>query len=257
MSAYDNVLANPSSLAAREALAAEWKAKRDPRADLIDKQLRLRKHRLDNTLWSPEANKLDREIWVLVRDHGAKWAGEVAKLAKEYAFHRGCVAEVTLPGSTFAATLPKLLALAPIQHVNLTIPLAIDQVAASPHLAKLASLKITGQKSAFGDAQAAQLARSPYLGNLKWLSLTDNTVGAAGVEALAASPHLDRCLYVDLAGNPKDPTPGVTEYEGIENRGRPGLAEELERKFGKRPWLAVPAEGTPWPPNRDDISTTA
>jgi hypothetical protein len=256
VSAYENVLANPSSLAAREALAAEWKAKRDPRAELIDKQLRLRQHRLDNTLWSKEANALDREIWVLVRDRGAHWAGEVAKLAKDYKFHRGCVAEVTLSGSAFAAALPKLLALAPIQHVNLTAPLAIEQVAASPHLAKLSSLAIHEQRAGFGDVQAAQLARSPYLGNLKYLSLTDNTIGAAGVEAIAASPHLDRCLYVDFGGNPKNPTPGVTEYEGIETRGRPGLAEELERKFGKRPWLQVPAEGTPWPPNRDDISTT-
>jgi hypothetical protein len=257
MSAYDQVLASPSSLAAREALAAEWKAKRDPRAELIDKQLRLRKHRLENTLWSDEANALSREINVLVRKHGAQWAGDVAKLAKEYVFHRGCVAEVTLPGAAFASVMPKLLAVAPIQHVNLTAPLALDQVTASPHLAKLSSLAIRELRAAFGDAQASELARSPYLANLKWLSLTDNTIGNAGVEALAATPHLDRCAFVDLGGNKSNPTPSVTEYEGIENRGRPALAEELERRFGKRAWLQVPAEGASWPPNRDDVSTTA
>jgi hypothetical protein len=256
MSAYERVLAAPSSLAAREALAAEWKAKKDPRAELIDKQLRLRQHRLENTLWSDEANALTREINVLLKKHGAQWAGDAAKHAKEYVFHRGCVAEVTLPGAAFASAMPKLLAVAPIQHVNLTTPLNLEHVVESAHLAKLSSLRICEHRAGFGDAQASALARSPFLANLKWLSLTDNAIGVAGAESLAASPHLAKCVFIDLGGNPTNPTPSLSEYEGVENRGRPAIAQDLERKFGKRTWLQVPAEGTAWPPNRDDISTT-
>jgi hypothetical protein len=256
MSAYERVLAAPSSLAAREALAAEWKAKKDPRAELIDKQLRLRQHRLDNTLWSDEANALTREINVLIKKHGAQWAGDAARIAKDVAFHRGCVAEVTIIGAAFVSSMPKLLAVAPIQHVNLIAPLALETVMESAHLAKLSSLRICEQRAGFGDAQASTLARSPFLANLKWLSLTDNAIGVAGAESLAASPHLARCTFVDLGGNPTNPTPSVSEYEGIENRGRPAIAQDLERKFGKRAWLQVPAEGTPWPPHRDDLATT-
>jgi hypothetical protein len=97
---------------------------------------------------------------------------------------------------------------------------------------------------------------SPYIANLKWLSLSDNSIGRAGAEALAASPHLAKCIYVNLGGNPTNPTPNVSSYEGIENRARPAIAADLERTFGKRPWLAVPGEDIPWPPHRDDISTT-
>jgi hypothetical protein len=63
-------------------------------------------------------------------------------------------------------------------------------------------------------------------------------------------------VFVDLGGNPTNPTPSLSEYEGVENRGRPAIAEELERKFGKRAWLQVPAEGSTWPPHRDDLATT-
>lgn len=257
MSAYERVLAAPGSLAAREALAAEWKAKKDPRAELIEKQLRLRQHRVDNTLWSDEANALAREINVLVKKHGAQWAGDAARLAKDYAFHRGCVAEVTLPGAAFSSAMPKLFALAPVQHVNLMMPLALEILVDSPHLARLSSLRIGELRGGFGDAQAATLARSPHLSNLRWLSLVDNAVGPAGAEALAASPQLAQCVFIDLGGNPTNPTPSLSEYEGVENRGRPAIAQDLERRFGKRAWLQVPAAGTMWPPDRDHLATIA
>lgn len=257
LDAYDRVLASPGSLAAREALAAQWRAQLDPRAELIDKQLRLRAHRLAGTLSSTEANTLYREINVLVRAHGRAWAGPLATHVKDYAFHRGCVAEVTLAGAAFTHEMPALLAHAPIQHVNLVAPLALDEVAGSPLLAKLSSLRICELRAGLGDPEATILANSPYLANLVWLSLTDNAIGKPGVLALAASPHLARCRFVDLAGNPWDPTPSVSSYEGIENRARPAIADDLERTFGKRPWLTVPADDVDWPPHRDDLATTA
>ena len=254
--AYERVLAAPSSLAAREALAAEWRANHDPRAELIDKQLRLRTHQLAGTRWSDEAKALAREIYVLVREHGATWAGPLAKHVHDYAFHRGCVAEVTIAGAAFTKEMPPLCRHAPIQHVNLVAPLALDEVAASPYLARLASLRICELRGGFGDAEAIMLANSPHVANLKWLSLTDNAIGKPGVEAIAASPHLARCLFVDFRGNPCDPTPNVSSYEGIETRSRSMYAEELERTYGLRPWLAVPADDVDWPPHRDELAIT-
>jgi hypothetical protein len=257
--AFQRVLAEPSSLAAREALAADYRANGDPRAELIDKQLRLRKHRLARTVSSDEANALARETYVLVRKHGAAWAGELAKHVNDYTFHRGCIAEVTLPGITFGKEMPPLLRHAPIQHLNLVAPLALEEVVRSPHFARLTSLKIVEMGKEFGDKEAAMLAESPYSAGLKWIYLVDNSIGEAGVEALVASPYLASCIRIDLSGNPVDVTPGITTYEGIEDHYRSGRADELERKYGKRPWLAAPSADLTWwdwPPNRDDTCTT-
>ena len=257
ITAYERVLADPSSLSAREALAAEWNAAGDPRAELIDLQLRYRQHRIDNTTWSDEANAQKRRIYQLTQQHGKTWAGEVAALVTKFEFHRGCVAEVTLPGASFASTMPKLMTLAPIQHVNLTTPFDFAQVVASPALARLTSLKAVTLGAAFGDTEAAQLAASPYARNLAHVCLTDNAIGDAGVEALAASPHLAQCAYLDLAGNPVNPSPDFNDDHGVMMAVRSGVADELERKYGLRPWLALPTDKLHWPPDRDDISTTA
>jgi len=257
ITAYDRVLANPRSLSAREALAAEWNAASDPRSELIDLQLRYRQHRIDNTIWSDEANAQFRRIFQLTEQHGKTWAGEVAPLVTRFEFHRGCVAEVTLPGASFASAMPKLLTLAPIQHVNLTTPLNFAQVVASPALARLTSLKAVTLGAAFGDNEAAQLAASPYARSLAWIRLTDNAIGDAGVEALAASPHLATCAYLDLEGNPVNPSPDFNDDYGVMEAMRSGRADELDRKYGPLPWLALPTNNLHWPPDRDDISTTA
>jgi hypothetical protein len=253
MSAYARVLAEPSSIAARQALADEWRRNEDPRAALVDAQIQLRQHRIDKTLWTAEANKLADLERSLIEQRGAEWAGDVTKLVTSYRFHRGCVAEVTIPGHAFATVMPRLLALAPIQHVNLTLPLALEQVLASPYLAKVATLGIRSLGDELGDAQAAQLARSPTVAHLRWLSLTDNGITSAGLEALAASPHLEHCRFLDTRGNPANATPSVTELDGEPDAGRPAMADILARKFGERAWLAVPDIDAPWPPDRDDL----
>ncbi|MCA1556108.1 MAG: hypothetical protein LC747_05400, partial [Acidobacteria bacterium] len=259
ITAYERVLANPRSLSAREALAAECYAASDPRAELIDLQLRYRKHRIQGTTWADEANAQLGRIYQLTQQHGKTWAGEVAALVTKFEFHRGCVAEVTLPGASFASALPKLMTLAPIQHVNLTTPLEFAQVVASPALARITSLKAVTLGAAFGDTEAAQLAASPHARNLSWVRLMSNAIGEAGVEALAASPHLATCAYLDLEGNPVNPTPYITDHNDnmLMEAMRSGRAAALERKYGPRPWLALPTDVLHWPAHRDDISTTA
>lgn len=257
ITAYERVLANPRSWSAREALAAECYAAGDPRAELIDLQLRHRRHWIDNTMWTEEANAQHGRIHQLTQQHGKTWAGEVAALVTKFEFHRGCVAEVTLPGASFASTMPKLMTLAPIQHVNLTTPLDFAQVVASPALARLTSLKAVTLGAAFGDTEAAQLAASPYARNLAWVRLTDNTIGDAGAEALAASPHLATCAYLDLEGNPVNPSPYFNDDYGVMEAVRSRRGDELERKYGPRPWLALPTDNLLRSPDRDDISKTA
>jgi hypothetical protein len=255
--AYARVLAEPWSVTARERLAAAWRDAGDPQAELVEVQLRYRQHRLAGTVWSDEANELLRSSKKLVRIHGARWASAVAPHVEGYAFHRGCVAEVTLRGAAFASVMPTLVALAPIQHVNLTAPLDLASVLASPLLEAVTSLSIRELGPALGDAEAVQLAASPHVRNLRWLRLTDNVIADAGVEALAASAHLAACQYLDLRGNLVDPTPAVKDDTGMPAATRPVRAEQLERAHGPRPWLALPDMNRPWPPDRDDVATSA
>ena len=247
-------LANPSSLDARKQLAAELVAKQDPRGDLVDKQLRYQQHRINNTLWSDEANACDRETYVLLKKHGKQWAASVAPHVAGYEFHRGLIAEVTLPASRFDAVMPKLVELAPIQHVNLTAPIDLPALLASPWLSRIISLALA--KLRLGDEQAAVLAGSGALAHLSWLSVVSNAIGETGAKALAASPHLANVAFLDLAGNPVNPTPFLDESDGVKRPGRNAWGDQLAREHGERRWLMIPDEDESWPPHRDDIALT-
>jgi hypothetical protein len=153
--------------------------------------------------------------------------------------------------------MPKLVKLAPVQHVNLIAPLELAAVVASPLLARMTSLQIIELGAGFGDAEAKLLAGSEYACNLRWVRLFGNAIGEAGVVALAASTHLESCVYLGLDGNPVDVTPRFDDSMGFVQPVRSYLAEELEKKYGPRPWLTLPEVDALWPPDRDDVSTTA
>ncbi len=247
-------MAEPASLAARHALLTEWKASSDPRTALLEKQLAYRE-----IAWSERSSnyalKLKGEINQLIAAHGREWAGRIAELVTEYVFHRGLVAEIKLSGEAFLAHGHELLSLAPIQHVALTAPLgSIEAIAASPLVAKLSTLAIDSLGAAVGDKGAIALANSPHVARLVRLSLWDDAIGLAGVEALAASPFLKHAGRIALIKNPADPTPYTQEVSENEYTAhRPPLAEQLESTFGPRPWLALPSGHLPsWPGDRDE-----
>jgi len=250
------VLAEPGSTAARKALAAEWRASGNPQVDLIDAQLEYRELERANKTSSPAAKALLVAIDRSIAQHGSVWAGALTKLVDSLEYRRGLIAKVTLSGERFLAVAPELFAHAPIQHVDFEAPLALDKLLASPFLGKLGSLAIQLQYAAFGDREAIAVARTRQLAGLRWLSLYANGIGEAGVEALAASPYLEGCVYLGLVDNPCDPTPSVVDYDGTEGVSRPPIADQLERSYGKRPWLSGPAPGEPWPPDRDDLVVT-
>lgn len=251
------VLAAPGSISARRALAAQWKAQGDPRGELIERQLAYRDlvHRGEQA--TPAARALDKEITVAARSLGKTVAGKVASLVDDYELRRGLVAEVTLSGQRFLDVAAELFAAAPIQHVHLTGPLPVDLVFASPYLERLTSLALPNLGDAFGDAGADALARSRHVSNLKWIDLTNDSITEAGAESLAASPYLAQVAFIGLKRNPADATPFVNEDGGVRSPGRPGLAERLERAYGKRPWLAVPSDAAAWPPDRDELAITS
>ncbi len=253
-SAFDRVLANPGSALARTALALEWRGQ--PQAELIVKQLAYGDRERTNQTATAEARALKGAIDQLIAEHGKAWAGRVATLVDGFRYRRGLIAQVTLTGERFLEVAPELFALAPIQHLDLQAPLALDAFLASPYASKLSSLAIESQYAGVGDREAIVVAGARQLRGLRWLSLYANKIGEAGVEALAASPYLERCVYLGLGDNPCDPTPSVNDYDGQYIVERPAVADELERTYGKRPWLTGPARGQSWPPDRDDLAVT-
>ncbi|MBX3159794.1 MAG: hypothetical protein KF773_27740 [Deltaproteobacteria bacterium] len=252
MDAFARVLAQPGSTEARRVLERAWRAQGNAQAELIEKQLAYRELERTNKTNTAAAKAIDAAIDHLVERNGRAWAGGVAELVDEYRFRRGLVAQVRMSGAQFLAHAAKLFELAPIQHATLEDPLDIGALADSPYLAKLGSLAIERRWDAFGDHQAARLAGSRHAAGLRWLSLYANAIGEAGVEALAASPYLEKVLYLSLDENPANPTPTIDEEGGQRIVHRPPLAAELERSYGKRPWLTGPSATMGWPPDRDD-----
>jgi uncharacterized protein (TIGR02996 family) len=246
---YAAIVAEPNDPAPRRALAAHYDGRRDPRGELIRVQLELADKEARGVL----DGALIRRERDLLKAHGAAWAAPLADLITGHKFHRGLIGEVTLPLDRFLDAAPALFAAAPIQHVNLTRPRTrLAELLRSPHLAHLSSLALQGLELVDEDARA--IARADALRTLHYLSLANNRIGPAGVEALAASPFLARLDVLDLSNNPCDPIPrpGARDVDGkVTAIDRPALANELVARFGERPWLANPADPDAWPLPRD------
>lgn len=252
MTPYERVLAEPGSIAARQALAAAS----DPRKELIEKQLARRALERANDYASGASRRLETEIAAIVASHGRALAGPVADLVVGYRFRRGVVAQVKLSGESWVRVAAQVMALAPIQHLDLCEPLGdLAAVFAVPELARVVTLEVALLDDKFGDAGAIALARSPRVTNLRWIDLSSDAIGEAGVEAIAASPYLQHARFIAFNDNPCDPTPVVYDYDMVKTPSRPPVATRLEQTFGPRPWLALPAEDR-WPPDRDEVAIT-
>jgi Leucine Rich repeat len=109
--------------------------------------------------------------------------------------------------------------LARLSHLTLSGRLGDEGVAAllaSPHLHRLEALALRGTRVA--DAGAAALAAADTIPNLTFLDLDDNDIGDAGAFALAASPHLRKVKHLGCIDNPFGPA----------------ADQALERRFGDR-----------------------
>jgi uncharacterized protein (TIGR02996 family) len=223
----------------------------DPeRAELIRIQLERARRRAER--WQPERDMADgggvmirREQGMLNR-RGAEWAADISPLVTGWHFERGFVGNVGIDAARFLATAPEIYRRAPVLDLNLrgVRPVA-RELFASPHLSRIRSMWLV--RADLGDAEAIALAESPYLGALEWLDLGANRIGAAGLDALAASERLPRLAYVGFMGNAiPDPTPRFADEYDADTR----EAAELQRRHGRREWLSAHPRPL-WPPDRD------
>jgi len=88
--------------------------------------------------------------------------------------YRGFVERVAMRAGRFLQLADELFRLAPIRHlVLICVPEVVDQLAASPHLARIRSLSLPRHSGAdeLTNETLARLLASPYLGNLAHLRL--------------------------------------------------------------------------------------
>lgn len=235
----------PTEDAPRAAYARAIAATDPERAELIDIQLEQARADRAHRDTPPE---LSRRKVILLQKSGARWAADVAPLVDGWVFLRGFVEYVKLDAARFLTVAPELYRRAPVLHLDLTgVQPVASELFQSSHLARLESLGLL--HNGLGDAEIAALAASPHLTNLRWLELSNNRIGAAGLEALAASRNLPRLGYVGFSTNAiPDPTPPhADEYDATSPVG-----QELQRKYGPRPWLDARPRWR-WPPPRDAV----
>ncbi len=238
------VIAEPEADAPREAFA-DWIEYDDPAwAEMIRSDLTAaRKRRHGGVAW-PAGNRAE----ILQQQHGERWAGRIRDAVSSWAFHRGFVEAVTVDAEWFLETADELYDLAPILHLRLTdVKLVTEELFASPHLERIRSLNLIDNE--LGDDEAVLLADSYRLRGLRWLDLSSNRIGPAGLEALAATPWLPHLQYLGFRFNAvEDPTPQHNDEYDVTS----AAARALIERHGPQVWLeAFPRRA--WPPGLDDV----
>jgi uncharacterized protein (TIGR02996 family) len=242
-----DVLAHPDDDAPRLVYADALTQAGDPRGELIAVQCAIAggDHR-------PELARREIE---LLRDHGDAFALGDDIVCE---FHRGFVDRVFVPSETMLERVDELFAREPIRHVSLDVPdqatahrhareLAtvnwpagmrhldfwpgldtedIVQIAESPHLANLATIRFPGHSA--GDDALVALARAslPRLEELDFDlgPFPFTSYGSLGVLAVAASASLPALRGLSLPGH------GDCEFvPGLETLAHSRLFAKLER----------------------------
>jgi uncharacterized protein (TIGR02996 family) len=135
---------------------------------------------------------------ILLEEHGAAWAGRLARLVHECDFRRGFVERVRLNGRAFLRHARTLFRQAPLRQVDLLVgPEEAAELASCPFLARVAVLDLGYQGSDVGPL--ARLLDSPHLAGLTALRL--RYTQGQGVRALAGARHLGQLETLDLGAS--------------------------------------------------------
>jgi uncharacterized protein (TIGR02996 family) len=228
-----SILENPDDDSVR-LIFADWLMERDdPRGEFIRIQCelaRLQEPLADWDAWAAASERLPelqaREKELLTK-HGQTWSAPVSSITSNYSFRRGFIERVSLSAALFLHYRADLFRGTPIQEVHFTgltpgdiraiaavpelarlktIDLsdhyptpAFGELLASPHLTRLAVLKLS--RCLLRDSALVAVAQSPRLAQLRYLDLSRNGLTIEGVRRLFQSPWWGRRTVLNLAGN--------------------------------------------------------
>jgi uncharacterized protein (TIGR02996 family) len=206
------------------------------RAELIRAQIDLTQ-RDPEEVATGRAYGVQHRIQELIDGHGGSWAAALAQWVDAFYFVRGFVGWIKLSARSFLDHGERILALAPVQHVDLTAVRDVDEsLFESALLAGIRSLAM--DRCGLYDLHLQMLAASPHVASLRWLSVADNHLTLAAGEAIAASPYLRDLRFAEFRGNPTDPVEQLGYDSGIVvSSWMPPEGRELETRFGPQAWL--------------------
>lgn len=184
----------------------------------------------------------------LLRQHETEWARTIARYARNWNFDRGFVTEVWLDPHLFLEYGEWLFINAPIRSVNFVMPedgpFPMNELAASPLLERLDAIGLAIDDPAPTDNDLLELAASPYLPRLLWLSANRKHLPLSVYEAFAVAPMTRKALSLKLSkegfpGEPygdtgRDDWWGGAIFDWLEMRPE---GAELEKKYGYVPWI--------------------
>jgi uncharacterized protein (TIGR02996 family) len=146
------------------------------------------------------AAELAVQEYTLLNQHRREWeAAYPFRLPRNYSYGRGFLYP-NLDGADFAKFGEALAALIPLNYVRLRkVNRAMEAVAACPALRYVRDLSF--DTSELRNHHLPVLLDSPYLTNIRVLSLGNNSIGSAGCESLAATTALPALRVLALHGN--------------------------------------------------------
>ncbi len=173
------------------------------RAAFIRAQVRLAALGLDD----PGRPNLEDEAQDLLAENEKEWMAAWPEEVGAREFRRGFVERASLDGAAFLKYAPQLMALGPLRELHLTLPdRLMADLAACPYLANVEVLDFgaipkPGPRHALYDRELRTLLASPHLARLHGLGLSGQSIGIGGVQALTQSPWLANLRYLDLSSN--------------------------------------------------------
>jgi uncharacterized protein (TIGR02996 family) len=141
--------------------------------------------------WDARRPELERRQKRLLRLYAHQWSDGLVKKLRGLEFRRGFLERADLPPNVFLANAEALFRHFPLRRLTLGASFgdpAVRALAASPHLARLAELKVPYSRMTAAGLEA--LVSSPHVRGLKVLDVDFNRVGPEGARAVAESPNL-------------------------------------------------------------------
>lgn len=248
-SARAAVLAQPDADAPRLAYADAVESVAPARAQLIRAQIAATHKRRAGQSWHEEMRLINQ----LLGAHAARWTPALPVAVASMRFYRGFVEFVAAPIGVLAGALDAIAHVVPLRHANVTnAHNRCNALTRAPGFDRLVSLSLADNQ--LDDDDARVVAGFPR-GRVRWLDLSNNRIGAPGLDALAASPALRQVDFVDLMGNPCGDPVDHAIFDGSElvDAHPTPLGAALEDVHGPIAWLHAPLRHPRhWPPERGD-----
>jgi uncharacterized protein (TIGR02996 family) len=192
-------------------ILADWLEEQgNPRGEVIRLQCQLARMEDDD----PDREALARRAWQVERPHRDNWLGPLRELGTERQFVRGLI-HLTCDSDTLLGPVMEQAAATEefdwVEGLQLNLhrakPEVIGRALASPHLSRLAALRIWDSSrdgppvSERWPAGLKALAAAPQLGSLKELDLQWVGLGSGELNRVLSALHLEGLTSLNLAGN--------------------------------------------------------